>query len=240
MRLRERLRAALPLGPRMLVVTAVAAERSAVRHGLGRGEDASGPRDPIVVEAVGVGSGTAAAVTARRLALAETQGAPFAIVVCAGIAGGFVGRAELGQVVLASRSVAADLGAESPQGYLSITDLGYGPSTVEVDTELLAVLSVALPAAAVGEILTVNTVTGTAGRSAELAARFPDALAEAMEGYGVAVAAEQAGAAFVEVRAVANPIGPRDRDAWRIDDALTSLAAAAAALAEVLIAAPAD
>jgi len=73
-----------------------------------------------------------------------------------------------------------------------------------------------------------------------LAARYPGAVAEAMEGFGVATAAALAGGhgpgaaggtgpAFAELRTVSNVVGPRDRSAWRIDLALAALREAAAA-----------
>jgi futalosine hydrolase len=133
-------------------------------------------------------------------------------------------------VVVGARSVAADLGAGSPDGFLSLTDLGFGPITQDADTALLAAVQAVLPAAVTGDILTVSTVTGTAARAAELAARHPDAVAEAMEGFGAATAAAAASAAFVEVRTISNLIGPRDRGAWRIDAALAGLVETAAAL----------
>jgi futalosine hydrolase len=206
----------------LLVVTAVAAEADAVRAGV------TGPG--VTVAAAGVGPAASAAGTARLLALAEAAGRPYTGVVSAGIAGGFPGRAAVGAVVLAARSVAADLGAESADGFVPLDALGFGGTTAAADPTLLARLRGALPHALVGDVLTVSTVTGTAGSAAALAARHPDALAEAMEGYGIACAATGAGVPFVELRTVANPIGPRDRAAWRIPDALAALSTAAAAL----------
>lgn len=75
----------------------------------------------------------------------------------------------------------------------------------------------------VAPVLTVSTVTGTAGRAAELAGRHPGAAAEAMEGFGVAEAAAAYGVPVVEIRAVSNAVGPRDRAAWRIGEALGAL-----------------
>ncbi|MEH0843655.1 futalosine hydrolase [Micromonospora sp. CPCC 205711] len=209
----------------LLVLTAVPAEAEAVRAGL---------TDPTVtVRPVGVGPAVAGAATARLLTLAEAAGRPYRAVLSAGVAGGFAGRVTVGGTVLGTRSVAADLGAESPAGFLPIDELGMPPELlgggpiVDADPELLAALREALPEAVVGAVLTVSTVTGTAESTAALADRHPDAVAEAMEGYGVAVAAVQAGLPFVELRTVSNPIGPRDRDAWRIREALTALTAAA-------------
>lgn len=209
---------------RLLVATAVAAERDAVLAGLPPDTSA------VTVAAVGVGPAAAAAGTARLLALAEAAATPYRWVVSAGIAGGFPGRAEVGTLVLATRSVAADLGAASPDGFLTLDELGFGSTVVAPDDRLLAALRGALPAAVPGAVLTVSTVTGTAPTVAQLAGRYPDAVAEAMEGYGVACAAALSGVGFAELRTVSNPVGPRDRAAWRIRDALTALTAASAAL----------
>ncbi|WP_319460575.1 futalosine hydrolase [Micromonospora sp. RTP1Z1] len=212
----------------LLVVTAVPAEAEALRAGL--------TEPTVTVVPVGVGPAVAGAATARLLALAEAAGRPYRAVVSAGIAGGFAGRVAVGGIVLATRSVAADLGAESPEGFIPVDELGMpaellgGGVAVPVDPGLLGALRTALPAATVGAVLTVSTVTGTAASTAALADRHPDAVAEAMEGYGVAVAATQAALPFAELRTVSNPIGPRDRGVWRMKEAFAALTAAAAAL----------
>jgi futalosine hydrolase len=212
----------------LLVVTAVPAEADAVRAGL--------TAEAVTIAPVGVGPAVAGAATARLLALAEAAGRPYRAVVSAGVAGGFTGRAAVGDTVLATASIAADLGADSPDGFLGIEELGMPPallgggSVVPADPTLLATLRAALPTATIGPVLTVSTVTGTAAGTEELRRRHPEAVAEAMEGYGVAVAAAQAGVPFAELRTISNPIGPRDRDAWRLREALTALTKAAPAL----------
>jgi futalosine hydrolase len=201
----------------LLVVTAVAAEADAVRAGADPGT--------VVVESVGVGPAAAAAGTARLLAAGR-----YRAVVSAGIAGGFPGRAPVGSTVLAIRSIAADLGAESPGGFLPVEELGFGSSVLAADPALFHALSAALPGAVTGDVLTLATVTGTAETASALAGRHPDAVAEAMEGFGVAVAAADRGVPFAELRAVSNPIGPRDRGTWRLAEALDALSTASAAL----------
>ncbi|MFY1635736.1 futalosine hydrolase [Solwaraspora sp. WMMB335] len=215
---------------RILVVTAVDAEATAVRHGL---VPAAGGR-MVEVAVVGVGSAAAAAGTSRQLALAASTGRPYHAVISAGIGGGFPGRVEVGQTVLATRCVAADLGAESPDGFLSLDELGFGSATAPVDRDLTAWLRAALPAATTGAVLTMNTVTGTAASAAALAARHPDAVAEAMEGYGVACAAGLAGLPFAELRTISNAVGPRDRSGWRIPAALAALTTALTTLTTAL------
>jgi len=199
----------------LLVVTAVTAEAEAVRAG-------ADPRQ-VVVEAVGVGPAAAAAGTARLLAVRR-----YRAVISAGIAGGFQGRAPVGATVVGARSIAADLGAETPDGFLAVEELGFGRSVLPADAGLVKALAAALPAAIVGDVLTLATVTGTAGTAERLAARFPEAVAEAMEGFGVATAAGEV--PFAELRTISNPIGPRDRAAWRLREAFAALSTASAVL----------
>jgi futalosine hydrolase len=203
----------------LLVVTAVAAEADALRLGLPEGVG-------VIVAPVGVGPAAAAAGTARLLF--TMPAGHFQAVISAGIAGG-IGVAP-GGIVLAARSIAADLGAETPDGFLSVDELGFGSTIVEVDQALLARLRDALPEAVVGDVLTVSTVTGTAQRAAALLQRHPSAAAEAMEGYGVACAAQIAGVPFAELRTISNAVGPRDRGSWQIGAALAALTSAAAML----------
>ncbi len=214
---------------RVLIVTAVAAERDAVLRGLG-----FGGRDRFDVLAAGVGPAAAAAFASAALA-----GRRYGLAISAGIGGGFPGRAETGSLVVASEIVAADLGAESPEGFRSVDELGFGSARVAVDSVLAKRITEALRAAGhparLGAVLTVSTATGTAATAAELARRVPGALAEAMEGYGVAAAARLHGLPVLEIRAISNAIGPRDRRTWRIDEALGALEAASSILPEVLI-----
>jgi futalosine hydrolase len=212
----------------VLIVTAVEAEREAVLRGLDGAEGFD-------VIAGGVGPAAAAASTARTLARAHHS---YGLVVSMGIGGGFAGQADVCTLAVASVLVAADLGAETPEGFSSVDELGFGSSRVlacgSSAARVLAALQAAGLQARLGPIVTVTTVTGTAARAAVLAARVPGALAEAMEGYGVAIAAEQEALPVLEIRAISNAVGPRDRAAWRIREALDLLAAASSTLREVL------
>lgn len=212
-------------GKRVLVVTAVPAEREAVMRGLG-----DDPRFAVI--AAGAGPAAAAAETAAALAAGD-----YGVAVNAGIAGGFAERAGMGTLVVASDIIFADLGAETAEGFRSADELGFGSSRIRPDAGLAARYAAALAAAGlavcIGPVLTVSTATGTAATAEERARRVPDAAAEAMEGYGVAVAARRFGVPVMEIRAISNPVGPRDRSAWRIEEALSALTAASAVLKEV-------
>jgi futalosine hydrolase len=205
---------------RILVATAVPVERDAVA----RAFDGA----PVDVIAVGVGPALAAAATATALA-----GTPYGLVVSAGIAGGFQPEAPVGSLVVADEITAADLGAETAEGFVPVTELGFGTVTHR-PPEALVRDAVAATGARRGAVLTVSTVTGTAARAAALRERHPTALAEAMEGFGIAEAAALHGVPVLEVRAVSNPVGPRDRAAWRIPDALAALTDGFGKLAPVL------
>ncbi|GAA3246177.1 futalosine hydrolase [Dactylosporangium siamense] len=226
----------LPGFRRVLIVTAVEPERAAVLTGLGLAPDdqprvgAVGP-DSVLVVAGGVGPADAAAATARVLTRAECEGSPFDAVLSAGIGGAFPGRADIGGLILGSLSAAGDLGAEDGDGFIDLERLGFGRSRHAVDPLLLRLLRQALPSAAVGPVVTVSTATGSAARTDALRRRVHDATAEGMEGFGVAVAASAAGTPFGELRAVSNEVGPRDRSAWRIPQALGALRDAFAVLA---------
>ncbi|MGW7240818.1 futalosine hydrolase [Streptomyces sp. NPDC054804] len=183
--------------------------------------------------AAGVGPALAAAGTATALTAAALDGRPYALVVSAGIAGGFRPAAPVGSLVVADEIVAADLGAETADGFVPVTELGFGTVSHRPPDSLVRATAEATGARP-GAVLTVSTVTGSADRAAELRARHPHALAEAMEGFGVAEAAAAHGVPVLEIRAVSNPVGPRDRAAWRIADALAALTGAFGKLAPAL------
>ncbi|WP_338672001.1 futalosine hydrolase [Streptomyces sp. SCSIO 30461] len=185
----------------------------------------------------GVGPAAAAAATAKALTATSLMSGAYPngaydLVISAGIGGGFAPTAPIGALVVADSIVAADLGAETPDGYLGVEALGFGRST-HAPSPLSAQLADALDAVH-GPVLTVSTVTGTAARAAELTVRHPRAAAEAMEGFGVAEAAAAHGIPVLEIRAVSNAVGPRDRAAWRIGDALDVLRLAFAGLGPAL------
>ncbi|MFI2858212.1 futalosine hydrolase [Paenibacillus sp. JSM ZJ436] len=212
----------------ILIVTAVAPEQEAILRGL-NGDDR------FEVIAAGVGPAAAAAATARVLA---SGGGRHRLVISAGIGGGFDGQAGQAGLVVADRMIAADLGAESPGGFLSVDELGFGSSTIAAPEPITRALTEALNRAGLqavcGPILTVSTATGTAETAAARSARIPLAAAEAMEGFGAAQAAADVKLPVLELRAISNRVGLRDREAWDIPGALKHLEAASSILTEVV------
>ncbi|TWI53993.1 futalosine hydrolase [Halalkalibacter nanhaiisediminis] len=211
---------------RVLIMTSVSAERDAVLRGLGEAS---------VFDVVVAGVGSAVAAASTAVALSSRK---YHLVINAGIAGGFVGKAEVESIVVASEIVAADLGTESADGFISLDELNLGSSRIKVEEDLVTNVMNGLEKAGLsaytGPILTLSTVTGTTESAKMLAERVEGATAEGMEGYGVAVAARQFGVPVMEIRAISNMVGPRDRDAWRIKEALAALEKASSVLVEVL------
>lgn len=197
-----------------LFVVAVEAEQAAIR--------AAVPDAHVIVG--GVGPAASAAATATALATGR-----FELAISAGIAGGFTPMS-VGGIAVASAAVFADLGIESPDGFQPISATGFGVERYEVPPRLAVELA-DVTGGHMGTVLTVATVTGTAATATALQQRHPDAIAEAMEGAGVAAAAAAHDVAFAEIRAISNLVGPRRRDEWDVPRALDALGRAAAAIA---------
>jgi futalosine hydrolase len=197
----------------ILVVTAVDLERAAIL--------AADPTAHVLV--AGVGPAASAAATSAELTVGR-----FELVLNAGIGGGFAPM-KLGGIAVASSSVFADLGVETDDGFVPVSSAGFGVERYDVPPRLAVELADAT-GGHMGTILTVATVTGSADTSAELQRRHPDAIAEGMEGAGVAAAAAVHGMAFAEIRSISNVVGPRRREEWDIPGALDSLGRAVAAV----------
>ncbi|MDG5786197.1 futalosine hydrolase [Evansella sp. AB-P1] len=209
-----------------LVMVAVDAEKEAVLRGLQDDKRFD-------VKLAGVGPTAAAANTS--VALAEGN---YDLVISAGIGGGFPERIDVGCIAVADEMIAADLGAESSDGFIPIEELGFGSSRIAVPSSLSTKITESirtsdLPVTS-GQIVTLSTVTGTVETAAALTNRYPNVVAEAMEGFGVATAAQIHSIPVMEIRAISNNVGPRDRNGWKIKDALQSLEKAFSAVKEVI------
>ena len=218
--------------PRILVVTSVDVERVAVLRGITSLEDQ--------VDVICTGVGSIAAATYTSIVL-STKRDEYDSVVCAGIGGGFAEEVGIGSLVLADYIVAVNLGAETVSGdFISVDELGLGSSTLLSDatrTEAIATAWTNVTKLPIyrGAALTVCTTTGTKLTAARLKERVPMATCEAMEGYGVAMAAKAFGIPMVELRAISNIVGPRDRSSWDIEGALHVLEKASGIVANCLL-----
>jgi len=238
----------MPGGTAMaLVTTAVEVERDAVCDALGevatvelgpyragRCETGWGVVD---VVSLGVGPVAAAAGTAHCLGVR-----PYDLVVCAGIAGRYPlvshapassdtdsetdthGAPDHAGLVVSDRVVLDGFGAETAAGVLEAAAVGLGVSSFDLDDALVR-LAARRSGATIGTIVTVLAATGTPTRAWERAERWAGT-AEAMEGAGAHAAALASGVAFLELRAISNTVGDRDRTRWDIEGAVQLLGGA--------------
>jgi futalosine hydrolase len=170
------------------------------------------PHLPVLV--TGVGAVNAAISLTRFL---EREGAR--AIVCCGIGGSYPGAAlPLTAAVWAKSECYGDLGAASAGGFLDMRALGFplirGPEPFynSLPVTLRPGSGAAVP------FVTVNTCTGDAAAAREMEIRTGGAV-ESMEGAAIAHVAALYGIPMGEVRGISNPVGNRDRAAWRVREA---------------------
>ena len=190
------------------------------------------PGVEIQVVVSGVGPVAAALATQAAVSQVAASSTPFELVISAGIGGAFPGSGlAVGDVALASEIVQADLGAWDGERFLPLGELGLEVAPGNLGRFACWTGAMDLPC---GPFVTVSSVTGSAAGAGELLRRVPGAMIEGMEGAGVAHAALNAGVPVTEVRGVSNVVGPRDRTAWRVGEALTALDTGLRRVLEVL------
>lgn len=215
-----------------LIAAAAPAEARAVAEGLTcvqrdqpfpRWQEASlSPRFSLVV--TGVGKACAAAGVARVYDPRRHLG-----VLNVGVAGALP-ESGLGllDVILATESVYADEGALTARGWVDIAAMGFPPDAsgrMGAPASPGLVEALAALGGARGRIATVSTCSGTDTAAAEVRART-GARAEAMEGAAAGFTARGIGGSeclFAELRVISNTTGDRERQVWKLPDALARL-----------------
>lgn len=222
-----------------LLVLAAANEVTAVTHAFDDRLDADVPvgipvrlSELLWIMRSGIGKSNAAARTAAVLATNPPNR-----VINLGIAGVLPGGGlQIGDAVLASRSVFADEGVDAPDGFIDCRSMGFpmfpgdeseglSPNQ-EVRDRLLPVLD--------GERV-VATVSTCSGRNdlAERIRRRTGASAESMEGAAVLLACLHAGVPGAEVRVISNTTGDREHQVWDIGRAMTRLGEIARSFSDI-------
>jgi futalosine hydrolase len=148
-----------------------------------------------------------------------------------GVCGSFDRALAPGAVVHVVSDRIAELGAEDGDRFLTVHDLGL----LDVDEFPFAagrLVNAAPPANAALERLprvdaiTVNTVHGADASIAAVVERLAPQV-ESMEGAAFMYACLVQGLPFAQVRAVSNVVERRNREAWRLREAVTALCSAA-------------
>ncbi len=147
------------------------------------------------------------------------------LVIQAGIAGSFETALEPGTVVLVGKDRLADLGAEEENGWKDIYDLNladrnespFRDGWLKNPDENLKRFG--LP---IVDAVTINEITTNAQRIAEIKKKYQSGI-ESMEGAAFHYVSLQQKIPFLQLRAVSNFVGDRDKNNWQIDTAIENL-----------------
>ena len=213
---------------RILLVSATDAE---IAPFLGALRDAS-PHD-IEVLTTGVGMVATAVWCAR--ALSRTH---YDVALNLGVCGSFDPALTPGAVVHVVADYMPELGAEDGEAFLTIQQLGLlgddeFPYRGKQIVNGTPPQSSALQRLPVVTGITVNTVHGDPRSIAAVTSRFAPQV-ESMEGAAFMYACRVSDVPYAQVRAVSNMVERRNREAWKIGDALRNLGAAAVEIVATL------
>jgi futalosine hydrolase len=218
---------------RILVVAATAAEIGPVTDGLRR----EGDRDPRTTSYTGEGHNIDVLVTGVGMVATATWCAHalgrdrYDVALNLGVCGSFDRALALGSVVHVVSDRLAELGAEDDEAFLSIHEMRLLDENEPpfVNGRLLnqaPPVSATLASLPAVNGITVNTVHGRDRSIAAVTARLAPQV-ESMEGAAFMYACLVHGQRFAQVRAVSNLVQRRNREAWKLAEAVVSLGATA-------------
>jgi len=170
---------------------------------------------------------TGVGLTATAYALGHRLGGGNlpSLAIQAGVSGSFDRSIALTEVVRVGSERFGDLGAEDKDGrFLSLGEIGLPPGAPFDKRGVLRPPAgpASLPFREVAGI-SVNQVTGSAERIARMVRKFPDAQVESMEGAAFFYACLRNDIEPVQLRAVSNYVEPRNRENWRMKEAIAAL-----------------
>ncbi|MDB5253843.1 MAG: futalosine hydrolase [Flaviaesturariibacter sp.] len=148
------------------------------------------------------------------------------MIIQAGIAGSFDDRAALGSTIAISAETVADLGVTEGGRFRTVQDLGLQPANdapwqngwlPNPHKDLLETAN--LPTA---RSITINEITTDAARIAFYKERFDPAV-ESMEGAALHYVGLQENIPFLQLRAISNSVGERDKSRWLMKESIASL-----------------
>ena len=198
---------------RILIVSATDAEVAPL---------AATPRPGVDILITGVGMVATAARCSR--ALAETT---YDLALNLGLCGSFDRSLSVGTVVHVRADRLAELGAQDGDNFLTIHDLRLlgedefpfkAGQLINLNPPESAVLK-GLPAV---DAITVNTAHGNDRSIESVKQRFKPHI-ESMEGAAFMYSCLMAGVRFAQVRAVSNVVEKRNRESWKITEAVENL-----------------
>ena len=170
-------------------------------------------------------SGIGMLATAARLTAAVTA-SRFDMVIQAGIAGSFQNNIPLGDVFRVSSDMVADLGVQENGEWKDLFDMGfledntppYHGKKLKAPELQFAGISALKAVSAV----TVNEITTGKSRIEAIIKKYQPSL-ESMEGAALHFVCLENDLPFVQIRAVSNYIGERNKANWKIREAVQNL-----------------
>jgi futalosine hydrolase len=209
--------------PADLVLVPTAMERALLQPHL---DALPGPRPRVAL--CGFGVAAAAARTAALLA----RHAPGRVILV-GIAGRYDGGPAIGEAAVFPRVACHGIGAGSGAAFVTAGALGWPQwpgDPPDAACEVGDTIDLGADSGAGGTLLTVTAAAASADDVGDRRRRFPEAVAEDMEGFGVALACRLAGVPCGIVRGISNTAGDRDAARWVVRGALDAAAALVAGL----------
>ncbi|MNK59506.1 Futalosine hydrolase [compost metagenome] len=158
---------------------------------------------------------TGVGMVATAFALGRHLSHKYTLVINFGIAGCFNRNIELGTVLNITEDTFAELGAESGDDFLTITDLGFGDNHYTSRGQH----KIDLPQA---KGITMNCVTGSEKSIKHLVERLSPTT-ESMEGAAVFYACKQLHIDCLQIRSISNYVEPRNKDNWKIGLSIKNL-----------------
>ena len=164
----------------------------------------------------------ATAVSLSRLIVEEKPD----LIIQAGIAGTFDPKTPLGKLVVVKDETLGDMGVEEDGRWKDIFDLRLEKSSYHpfekrrLPNPWLAQFNLLkLPEVSA---ITVNEVTTRADRMEQLVKKY-NQHTESMEGAALHYVCREANIPFIQVRAISNYVGERNKEHWKIKEAIDSL-----------------
>ncbi|MCH2200552.1 MAG: futalosine hydrolase [Fuerstiella sp.] len=156
-------------------------------------------------------------------------------VILVGLAGAFSDQLQTGSATTFGEVVCFGIGAGSGDAHQTADDMGWNHIDIRPTDGELGAITISDTIALRGSVATDNTirpcqllsVTASSGNRNEAAMRsrrFPQAVAEDMEGFGVALACQLAQVPLEIVRGISNQVGDRNVSNWQIESALQAAA----------------
>jgi futalosine hydrolase len=183
------------------------------------------------LELCGFGLVAAAALTAQLIANLRPER-----VILVGIAGTLCDDLPVGSATVFDEVACYGIGAGSGAAHQSAGDMGWHyvggrvsdtniGGTVISDTISLQGCRSADAMVRSSQLLSVTAASGDSNDAAIRRRRFPDAVAEDMEGFAVAMACRLAGVPVTVVRGISNQVGDRNVANWQVKPALEAATA---------------